>query len=84
MADDGGSHLHRGGRLRDARSAADLRRLAGQVTALTGLADGAEGAIGELNRALAHNDTARLVRPLTGTRATCGPRTPSSPSALTP
>lgn len=50
-------------------NAADLRRLAGQVTALTGLADDAEGAIGDLNQALAHNDTARLVRPLTGTRA---------------
>ncbi|MFD8144559.1 HSP18 transcriptional regulator [Streptomyces sp. NPDC059708] len=50
-------------------NAADLRRLAGQITALTGLAAGAEGAIGDLNEALAHNDTARLVRPLTDTRA---------------
>ncbi|WP_405979887.1 HSP18 transcriptional regulator [Streptomyces sp. NBC_00158] len=50
-------------------NAADLRRLAGQVTALTGLAAGAEGAIGDLNQALAHNDTARLVRPLADTRA---------------
>ncbi|EFL19505.1 hypothetical protein [Streptomyces sp. C] len=50
-------------------NAADLRRLAGQITALTGLADDAEGAIGDLNQALADNDTARLVRPLTGTRA---------------
>ncbi|MFF8834184.1 HSP18 transcriptional regulator [Streptomyces sp. NPDC015130] len=50
-------------------NAADLRRLAGQITALTGLADDAEGAIGDLNQALAHNDTARLVGPLTGTRA---------------
>ncbi|MFF5780409.1 HSP18 transcriptional regulator [Streptomyces virginiae] len=49
-------------------NAADLRRLAGQITALTGLADDAEGAIGDLNQALAHNDTARLVRPLTDTR----------------
>ncbi|AZM89914.1 MULTISPECIES: HSP18 transcriptional regulator [Streptomyces] len=50
-------------------NAADLRRLAGQVTALTGLADDAERAIGDLNQALAHNDTARLVGPLAGTRA---------------
>ncbi|MFF7443473.1 HSP18 transcriptional regulator [Streptomyces sp. NPDC008122] len=50
-------------------NAADLRRLAGQITALTGLADDAEGAIGALNQALADNDTARLVRPLTGARA---------------
>ncbi|MFD9725923.1 HSP18 transcriptional regulator [Streptomyces sp. NPDC059072] len=50
-------------------NAADLRRLAGQVTALTGLAADSVGAIGDLNQALAHNDTARLVRPLAGTRA---------------
>ncbi|MFF3673634.1 HSP18 transcriptional regulator [Streptomyces sp. NPDC002120] len=49
-------------------SAADLRRLAGQVTSLTGLPDTASGAIGELNRALADNDAARLVKPLTDTR----------------
>ncbi|MER6446463.1 HSP18 transcriptional regulator [Streptomyces venezuelae] len=49
-------------------NAADLRRLAGQITALTGLADDAEGAIGDLNQALADNDTARLVRPLADTR----------------
>ncbi|MFI8290529.1 HSP18 transcriptional regulator [Streptomyces sp. ms191] len=50
-------------------NAADLRRLAGQITALTGLPAGAEGAIGDLNLALADNDAARLVRPLTDTRA---------------
>ncbi|MEU9716313.1 HSP18 transcriptional regulator, partial [Streptomyces sp. NPDC047976] len=50
-------------------NAADLRRLAGQITALTGLPTSAEGAIGDLNLALADNDAARLVRPLTGTRA---------------
>ncbi|MFD0357808.1 HSP18 transcriptional regulator [Streptomyces sp. NPDC127110] len=49
-------------------NAADLRRLAGQITALTSLPSSAEGAIGDLNRALADNDTARLVRPLTNTR----------------
>ncbi|GAA2629685.1 MULTISPECIES: HSP18 transcriptional regulator [Streptomyces] len=49
-------------------NAADLRRLAGQITALAGLPADAEGAIDDLNQALAHNDTARLVRPLADTR----------------
>ncbi|MEU9148611.1 HSP18 transcriptional regulator [Streptomyces sp. NPDC048349] len=49
-------------------SAAELRRLAGQVTALTGLPESAQGAIGELNLALAEDDAARLVKPLTDTR----------------
>ncbi|WP_030709140.1 hypothetical protein [Streptomyces sp. NRRL F-2580] len=49
-------------------NAADLRRLAGQITALTDLPDAAAAAVGELNRALADNDAARLVRPLTDTR----------------
>lgn len=50
-------------------NAADLRRLAGQVTSLTGLPASADGAVGDLNSALAQNDAARLVRPLTGSRA---------------
>lgn len=49
-------------------NAADLRRLAGQVTALTDLPAGAADAVGHLNRALADNDAARLLRPLTDTR----------------
>ncbi|MFB7860669.1 HSP18 transcriptional regulator [Streptomyces sp. NPDC056069] len=49
-------------------NAADLRRLAGQIAALTTLPAGAEGAIGDLNLALADNDAARLVRPLADTR----------------
>ncbi|MFD9373466.1 HSP18 transcriptional regulator [Streptomyces sp. NPDC060020] len=48
--------------------AADLRRLAAQVTALTGLPASAEGAVADLNLALADNDAARLVRPLADTR----------------
>ncbi|MGW6878536.1 HSP18 transcriptional regulator [Streptomyces xanthophaeus] len=55
-------------------NAADLRRLAGQVTALTGLAASAEGAVGDLNLALADDDAARLVRPLIGTRAHLRPQ----------
>ncbi|MFE9637142.1 HSP18 transcriptional regulator [Streptomyces sp. NPDC006463] len=49
-------------------NAAELRRLAGQVTALTGLPADARGAVDELNLALADNDAAHLVRPLTATR----------------
>ncbi|MGG8410123.1 HSP18 transcriptional regulator [Streptomyces sp. 12297] len=49
-------------------NAADLRRLAGQVTSLTGLPADAQAAVDELNAALADNDAARLVQPLTGTR----------------
>ncbi|MEU5148575.1 MULTISPECIES: HSP18 transcriptional regulator [Streptomyces] len=49
-------------------NAADLRRLAGQVTALTGLPASADSAVGDLNSALADNDASRLVRPLADTR----------------
>ncbi|MEV0992803.1 HSP18 transcriptional regulator [Streptomyces sp. NPDC049949] len=49
-------------------NAADLRRLAGQITALTSLPAGSETTIGDLNLALADNDAARLVRPLADTR----------------
>lgn len=50
-------------------NAADLRRLAGQITALTDLPPSAGNAVGELNLALADNDPARLVNPLTAARA---------------
>ncbi|MFE2526663.1 HSP18 transcriptional regulator [Streptomyces sp. NPDC059382] len=50
-------------------NAADLRRLAGQVSALTGLPAAAEIAVGDLNQALADNDAAHLVQPLADTRA---------------
>ncbi|WP_339134987.1 HSP18 transcriptional regulator [Streptomyces sp. f51] len=49
-------------------NAADLRRLAAQITALTGLPASAADAVGALNQALGHDDAARLVRPLTDTR----------------
>ncbi|MGW3324781.1 HSP18 transcriptional regulator [Streptomyces virginiae] len=49
-------------------NAADLRRLAGQVTSLTGLPASADSAVGDLNLALADNDVSRLVRPLADTR----------------
>ncbi|MFE9846206.1 HSP18 transcriptional regulator [Streptomyces goshikiensis] len=49
-------------------NAADLRRLAGQVSALTDLPAGSESAMGDLNQALADDDAAHLVQPLTDTR----------------
>ncbi|MFI5670981.1 HSP18 transcriptional regulator [Streptomyces sp. NPDC051704] len=49
-------------------NAADLRRLAGQVTALTGLPASARSAVEDLNAALGDNDAAHLVGPLTDTR----------------
>ncbi|MEW1648674.1 HSP18 transcriptional regulator [Streptomyces sp. NPDC091219] len=49
-------------------NAADLRRLAAQVTALTGLPASADHALDELNLALANNDATRLIQPLTATR----------------
>ncbi|MGW8777551.1 HSP18 transcriptional regulator [Streptomyces sp. NPDC055796] len=50
-------------------NAADLRRLAGQITALTGLPASARSAVEDLNAALGGNDAARLVQPLADTRA---------------
>ncbi|MFI8341875.1 HSP18 transcriptional regulator [Streptomyces sp. NPDC085639] len=55
-------------------NAADLRRLAAQVTALTDLPAGAADAVGALNQALGHDDAARLVRPLTATRTHLRPQ----------
>ncbi|WP_329107150.1 HSP18 transcriptional regulator [Streptomyces sp. NBC_01439] len=55
-------------------NAADLRRLAGQITALTDLPASSEDAVGDLNLALADNDAACLVRPLTATRTHLRPQ----------
>ncbi|WP_058041401.1 hypothetical protein [Streptomyces roseifaciens] len=49
-------------------NAADLRRLAGQITALTDLPPAARHSVGELHTALAHNDPAALIAPLAATR----------------
>ncbi|MGW4272197.1 type III effector protein [Streptomyces seoulensis] len=49
-------------------NAADLRRLAGQITALTDLPPAARHAVGELHSALAHANPADLITPLTATR----------------
>ncbi|MBT1186519.1 HSP18 transcriptional regulator [Streptomyces sp. CJ_13] len=50
-------------------NAADLRRLAGQVTSLNGLPAGAATSMHDLNQALAADDASRLVGPLAATRA---------------
>ncbi|MFE5143851.1 HSP18 transcriptional regulator [Streptomyces fagopyri] len=55
-------------------NAADLRRLAAEVTALTGLPAEAADAVGALNQALGHDDAARLMSPLTDTRAHLRPQ----------
>ncbi|MGW4908610.1 type III effector protein [Streptomyces sp. NPDC004270] len=50
------------------RNAADLRRLAGQITALTDLPPAAHRPVRELHAALAHDDPADLIAPLTAAR----------------
>ncbi|WP_405914656.1 type III effector protein [Streptomyces sp. NBC_00728] len=50
-------------------NAADLRRFAGQITALTDLPPAARRPLAELHAALAHDDPADLIAPLTATRA---------------
>ncbi|MFE4621535.1 type III effector protein [Streptomyces mirabilis] len=50
------------------RNAADLRRIAGQITALTDLPTAARRPLDQLHAALAHNDPADLIHPLNATR----------------
>ncbi|BDM72827.1 hypothetical protein HEK616_63140 [Streptomyces nigrescens] len=50
------------------RNAAELRRLAGQITALTDLPTAARTPLEELGQALGDDDAARLIAPLTATR----------------
>ncbi|MFC8095768.1 type III effector protein [Streptomyces sp. NPDC057301] len=50
------------------RNAADLRRLAGQITALTDLPDAARLPVSELHAALGHDDPADLISPMTAAR----------------
>ncbi|MFF4283154.1 type III effector protein [Streptomyces kronopolitis] len=69
------------------RHAADLRRLAGQITALTDLPPAACSPLNELHAALAHNDPAGLIAPLAATRphlATAHPDLTARLDALTP
>ncbi|MFK3733811.1 type III effector protein [Streptomyces sp. NPDC088090] len=68
-------------------NAADLRRLAGQITALTDLPAAARGPVGALHAALAHDDPADLVAPLAATRRHLAPAHPELAArldALTP
>ncbi|AJE86044.1 putative Hsp18 transcriptional regulator [Streptomyces albus] len=48
--------------------AAELRRLAGQITALTGLPAASRTSLGALDAALAHDDPAALIAPLAAAR----------------
>ncbi|MEU6653732.1 type III effector protein [Streptomyces sp. NPDC046900] len=50
------------------RNAADLRRIAGQITALTDLPEAARLPLGQLHAALAHDDPATLIHPLNAAR----------------
>ncbi|MFF8600002.1 type III effector protein [Streptomyces sp. NPDC015232] len=49
-------------------NAADLRRLAGEIAALTDLPRAARRPLGDLHAALAHDDPAHLIAPLTAAR----------------
>jgi hypothetical protein len=49
-------------------NSAELRTLAAQVAALTDLPAAARGAVGKLRKALADDDTSRLIAPLAGAR----------------
>ncbi|NEA18545.1 type III effector protein, partial [Streptomyces halstedii] len=69
------------------RNAADLRRLAGQITALTDLPPAARRPLTDLHTALAHDDPADLISPLTATRphlAAVHPHLADRLDALTP
>ncbi|MFF8427860.1 type III effector protein [Streptomyces sp. NPDC016566] len=69
------------------RNAADLRRIAGQITALTDLPTAARQPLSQLHAALAQDDPAELIRPLSDTRphlATAHPDLAVQLDALTP
>ncbi|MFF0203358.1 type III effector protein [Streptomyces sp. NPDC005017] len=63
-------------------NAADLRRLAGRITALTDLPPAARLPLGELHAALAHDDPAALIAPLAATRPHLGVRHPDIAAQL--
>ncbi|MFF0559351.1 type III effector protein [Streptomyces sp. NPDC004266] len=68
------------------RNAADLRSIAGRITALTDLPTAAEVPLSRLHTALAHNDPAELVDPLAATRPhlTAHPELAARLDGLTP
>lgn len=64
------------------RNAADLRRIAGQITALTDLPATARLPLGQLHAALAHDDPAELIRPLKAARPHLTPAHPDLAAQL--
>ncbi|WP_046729746.1 hypothetical protein [Streptomyces humi] len=64
------------------RNAADLRRIAGQITALTDLPTAARDPLSRLHAALAHDDPAVLVHPLNATRPHLAPGHPELAAQL--
>lgn len=68
------------------RNAADLRRIAGQITALTDLPAAARPPLRRLHAALAHDDPAELIAPLATTRPhlAAHPELTAQLDALTP
>ncbi|SOE06569.1 type III effector protein [Streptomyces sp. Ag109_G2-15] len=65
------------------RNAADLRRIAGQITALTDLPTAARQPLSRLHAALAQDDPAELIRPLNDTRPHLTPDLAARLDALT-
>ncbi|MEV0505045.1 type III effector protein [Streptomyces spectabilis] len=63
-------------------NAADLRRLAGQITALTDLPAAARLPISQLDAALAHDDPSALIHPLNATRPHLTPAHPDLAARL--
>ncbi|MEU2426304.1 type III effector protein [Streptomyces sp. NPDC007851] len=64
------------------RNAADLRRIAGRITALTDLPSAARDPLSRLHAALAHDDPAALVHPLSATRPHLSPGHPELAAEL--
>ncbi|MEU7061346.1 type III effector protein [Streptomyces sp. NPDC046197] len=64
------------------RNAADLRRIAGQITALTDLPTAARLPLSRLHAALAYDDPAALIHPLNATRPHLVPAHPDLAARL--
>ncbi|MEU6070732.1 type III effector protein [Streptomyces sp. NPDC047082] len=64
------------------RNAADLRRIAGQITALTDLPAAARHPLSQLHASLAHDDPADLIHPLNATRPHLTPDHPDLAAQL--
>lgn len=64
------------------RNAADLRRIAGQITALTDLPPAARLPVSQLDAALAQDNPAALIRPLHATRPHLTPAHPGLAARL--